>query len=82
LNAEQRTARARLAAHRRHHGPVADVPDEAAAIEHAATDRQISELVARVPIQVTWRPAPEDRVALQRLLRALFGQGEGGGDAP
>jgi hypothetical protein len=49
LNAEQRTARARLAAVRRHHGPDADLPSDAAEIEQAALDRHIDELIASWP---------------------------------
>jgi hypothetical protein len=80
LSPEQRRDRARLAATRRHHGPNAPVPDGAAELERAATDRQITDLIARVPTQVTWRLAPEDRAALDRLLRLLFGAAGGGAD--
>jgi len=70
LNASERAARARLAAHRRHHGLAASVPSDAAEIEQVALDRHIDELVARAP-QMT----PEQRDRLRRSFR--YGPAEG-----
>jgi hypothetical protein len=46
LTSEQRRARAQLAAHRRHHGDDAELPDQAAQLEQAALDKHIDDLVA------------------------------------
>jgi hypothetical protein len=64
LTAEERRARAQLAAHRRHHGDAADLPDEAADLERAALDRSIADLVAKAP-----RMTPEQRDRLRRAFR-------------
>ncbi len=64
LSPEGRSARARLGAHRRHHGPDAVLPDDAAEFEQAALDRHIEELVARAP-----RMTAEQRDRLSRLFR-------------
>jgi hypothetical protein len=81
ISAEGRSARARMAALKRHHGDQADVAAEAAVLERDRLDEHIEEVVAaasrmtadqRARLAVTWRLAPEDRSALQRLLRLLF----------
>jgi hypothetical protein len=58
----QRSARARLAAIRRHHGPEADVPEDSAELEHRALDRHIAAVVAAAP-----RMTPEQRDRLSRV---------------
>jgi len=70
LSAEQLRGRAELAAKRRHHGDAAELSDQAAAVEQAALDRRIDELVAVAPRMTT---AQRNRLAL--LLSA------GSGDA-
>jgi hypothetical protein len=64
LNAEQRRARAQLAAERRWRGEHAELTDEAAALEQAALDRHIAELVASWP-----RMTPEQRDRIGRVFR-------------
>jgi hypothetical protein len=64
LTAEQRSARATLAAIRRHHGDDAELPDDAAALEAAALDKHIDELVARAP-----RMTEDQAARLRRLFR-------------
>jgi hypothetical protein len=63
LTSEQRRARAQLAAHRRHHGDDAELPDQAAQLEQASTDKHIDELVARAP-----RMTSEQADRLRRLF--------------
>jgi hypothetical protein len=63
LTSEQRRARAQLAAHRRHHGDGAELPDQAAQLERATLDRHIDELVARAS-----RMTPEQADRLRRLF--------------
>jgi len=73
----QARARAQLAARQRWHGPHADTAEQTAELERAQLDKHITALVTartRAP-EVTWRLAPEDLSALQRLLRLLFEPG-------
>jgi hypothetical protein len=63
LTADQRRARAQLAALRRHH-PDADLPAAAAELDRAALDKHIDEVVARAPRMTS---AQADR--LRRLFR-------------
>lgn len=84
LSSEGRAVRARLAALKRHR-PDADASaveaEFIAVAERDHLDERIDELVAAAPrmtadqrarLAVTWRLAPEDHSALQRLLRLLF----------
>ena len=65
LTAEQRRARAQLAAHKRHHGDDdADLPDQAAQLEQATLDKHIDDLVARAD-----RMTPEQADRLRRLFQ-------------
>ncbi len=64
LSAEQRRARGRLAIERRWRGSNAKLDPEAAAIEQAALDKHIDELVAAAP-----RMTPEQADRLRRLFR-------------
>jgi hypothetical protein len=73
LSPAARSARAQLAAHRRHHGDDADLPDEAADLERAALDRHIDDLVARAP-----RMTPGQRDKLARVFRYGPADGESG----
>jgi hypothetical protein len=69
LTADQRKARAQLAAIRRHHGAGAEVPDAAAELEAATLEKHISEVIARAPMLT---PEQGER------LRRLFPLGPGG----
>jgi hypothetical protein len=54
LSAAQRRARAQLAAHRRHHGDQAVLPDEAAALQRSVLLRRLDKAVAaaaRLPLE-------------------------------
>ena len=65
MTAEQRRARARLAANTRHHPDEPELTaDDAAALERAALDKHIDEVVARAP-----RMTPEQADRLRRLFR-------------
>jgi hypothetical protein len=60
LSPEQRRARAQLAAHRRHHGDQAVLPDEAATLERAALLRRLDKAVddaALLPLEERARRA-------------------------
>jgi hypothetical protein len=65
MTAEQRSARARLAANTRHHPDNPELTaDDAAELERIALDRHIDELVAQAP-----RMTPEQADRLRRLFR-------------
>jgi hypothetical protein len=65
LSPEQRHARARLAANRRHHPDDPELTaDDAAELERAALDRHIDELVAKAG-----RMSSEQSDTLRRLFR-------------
>jgi hypothetical protein len=71
LTPEQRRARGRLAIERRWRGAGAELDSEAAAVEHAALDRHIADLIASMP-----RMTPEQRDTIRRVFR--YGPVEGG----
>jgi hypothetical protein len=64
MTPEQTHVRAQLAAIRRHHGPDAELPAEAAAMEQAALDRHIDEVVARAP-----KMTPDQADRIRRIFR-------------
>jgi hypothetical protein len=69
LTAEERTARAKLAATRRHHGPDADLPADAVEFEQAALDRRINATVAE-GVAAFKQATPEQVENLRRLFAA------------
>ena len=67
MTAEQRSARARLAANTRHHPDNPELTaDDAAELERAARDRAIDDIVAQAP-----KMTPEQADRLRRLFRYL-----------
>ena len=70
LSPEQRRARAQLAAHRRHHGDQAVLPDEAAVLQRTVLLRRLDKAVAAAALL----PLADRAQRAGRLLMA--------GDAP
>jgi hypothetical protein len=70
LTPEQTHARAQIAGRRRWHGDAADVTEPEDALDRAALDKHIDELVARAP-----KMTPEQADRVRRLFR--YGPADG-----